>query len=99
MFPRSIGRSIAWLLSAVVLLAAYFAWNSWDASLGPDDLFFFRIQSPVVIIEFDHQGTIGIPGEPRDIPIRQHVHSIVRTPNGNDYGMDLLRQHYAQNPH
>jgi hypothetical protein len=24
---------------------------------------------------------------------------VVRTPNGNDYGRDLLRQHYAQHPH
>ena len=77
----------------------YFAWNSWDESLGPDDLFFFRIQSPVVIIEFDHQGTIGIPGQPADVPIRQHVHTIVRTPNGNDYGKALLRQHYELHPH
>jgi hypothetical protein len=23
------------------------------------------------------------------------VHTIVRTPNGNDYGKDVLRQHYA----
>jgi len=23
----------------------------------------------------------------------------VRTPNGNDYGKDLLRQHYQQHPH
>jgi hypothetical protein len=27
------------------------------------------------------------------------VHTIVRTPNGNDYGIDLLRQHYATSPH
>ena len=77
----------------------HFAWNGWDASLGSEDLFFFRIQSPVVIIEFDHQGTIDIPGEPDDIPIRQHIHSIVRAPNGNDYGMEWLRQHYEQFPH
>jgi len=25
---------------------------------------------------------------------RRHVHSVVRTPNGNDYGKDLLRQHH-----
>ena len=37
----------------------YFGWDQWDASLGPDDLFFFRIQSPVIIIEFDHQGAIA----------------------------------------
>jgi hypothetical protein len=24
---------------------------------------------------------------------------VVRTPNGNDYGKDLLRQHYEQHPH
>jgi hypothetical protein len=24
---------------------------------------------------------------------------MVRTPNGNDYGKDLLRQHYQQHPH
>lgn len=77
----------------------HFAWNRWDASLGSEDLFFFRIQSPVLIIEFDHQGTIDIPGEPDDIPIRQHIHSVVRTPNGNDYGMEWLRQHYEQFPH
>ena len=77
----------------------YFAWNEWDVALGSEDVFFFRIQSPVIIIEFDHQGTIGIPGEPADMPIRQHIHTIVRTPNGNDYGKDLLRQHYEQHPH
>ena len=29
-----------------------------------------------------------------DVPTRQHIHTVVRTPNGNDYGKDLLRQHY-----
>jgi hypothetical protein len=24
---------------------------------------------------------------------------VVRTPNGNDYGKDLLRQHYAHHDH
>jgi hypothetical protein len=28
-------------------------------------------------------------------PYHEHVHTVVRTPNGNDYGKDLLRQHYA----
>jgi hypothetical protein len=32
-------------------------------------------------------------------PNREHVHVVVRTPNGNDYGKDLLRQHYQQHPH
>jgi len=32
-------------------------------------------------------------------PNREHIHAVVRTPNGNDYGKDLLRQHYAEHPH
>ena len=35
----------------------------------------------------------------RTRPIREHIHTVVRTPNGNDYGKDLLRQHYLQHPH
>jgi hypothetical protein len=32
-------------------------------------------------------------------PAKFHVHTIVRTPNGNDYGIDLLRLHYWHAPH
>ena len=77
----------------------YFGWDTWDASLGEEDPFFFRIQSPVIIIEFDHEGSINLPNSRSDIPIRKHVHTVVRTPNGNDYGRDLLRQHYERHPH
>jgi len=34
-----------------------------------------------------------------DKPNRQHIHCVVRTPNGNDYGKDILRQHYQAHPH
>jgi hypothetical protein len=30
---------------------------------------------------------------------RDHVHTVVRTPNGNDYGADLLRQHHERFRH
>jgi hypothetical protein len=30
----------------------------------------------------------------RKRPTRRHIHVVVRTTNGNDYGKDLLRQHY-----
>ena len=66
----------------------------WIGGVGPDAVFYYRIQSPVILIEFDHQGPIALDG-PR-VPSRRHVHSVVRTPNGNDYGKDLLRQHYQQ---
>ncbi len=67
----------------------YFAWIG---DLGPDSIFYYRVQSPVILIEFDHQGPIALEGA--KVPSRRHVHSLVRTPNGNDYGKDLLRQHY-----
>jgi hypothetical protein len=60
-------------------------------------VFYYRIHSPVVLIEFDHQSPVALPG-PR-VPGKAHIHTVVRTPNGNDYGKDLLRQHYAQHPH
>jgi hypothetical protein len=71
---------------------------AWIGDFGPDAVFYYRIQSPVLLIEFDHQGPIALEG-PRDVPTRRHVHSVVRTPNGNDYGKDLLRQHYEQHAH
>jgi hypothetical protein len=70
-----------------------FAW------IGPfDDVspFYYRILSPVILIEFDHVSGIVYDN---DMPSRDHIHTVVRTPNGNDYGKDLLRQHYAQHDH
>jgi hypothetical protein len=58
--------------------------------------FYYRIYSPVVLIEFDHQPGIIYAN---DEPTRDHIHTVVRTPNGNDYGKDLLRQHYARHDH
>jgi hypothetical protein len=68
----------------------YFAWKG---TVGPDGVFYYRVQSPVIYIEFDHQGPVALDG-PRGVATRRHVHTVVRTPNGNDYGKDLLRQHY-----
>jgi len=58
--------------------------------------FYYRIQSPVLMIEFDHHIGVFLTNAE---PAKFHVHTIVRTPNGNDYGMDLLRLHYAQSRH
>jgi hypothetical protein len=67
---------------------------AWIGATEPGDVFYYRVQSPVVLIEFDHQLPVGLPG-PR-VPGRLHIHSLIRTPNGNDYGKDLLRQHYQR---
>ena len=69
---------------------------SWIGKLDGNGPFYYRIQSPVVIIEFDHHKPVFLEG---DLPTRKHVHTVVRTPNGNDYGKDLLRQHLERNPH
>ena len=69
----------------------YFAWIG---EISPDAVFYYRIHSPVILIEFDHQNPVALPG-PR-VPGKAHIHTVVRTPNGNDYGKDLLRQHYQQ---
>ena len=65
----------------------------WKGGMDAKAVFYYRIHSPVVSIEFDHQGPIALDG-PRQTPTRRHIHTVERTPNGNDYGKDLLRQHY-----
>lgn len=75
-------------------------WFAWKGSFEPNGVFYYRIQSPVIYIEFDHQGPVAL-GARGGGPTRNHIHSVVRTPNGNDYGRDLLRQHmerYAGDP-
>jgi hypothetical protein len=71
----------------------HFSWIGAHDDHGP---FYYRIYSPVVLIEFDHQPGIVYAN---DEPTRDHIHTVVRTPNGNDYGKDLLRQHYARHDH
>ena len=69
-------------------------WFAWIGSTEDDGVFYYRIHSPVILIEFDHQGPVGTRSiNPGRQPIRDHIHTIIRTPNGNDYGKDLLRQH------
>ena len=68
----------------------------WAGGLDDDSAFYYRIQSPVVMIEFDHQkGVVLNNPEPKKF----HTHTIVHTPNGNDFGRDLLRLHYETAPH
>jgi Protein of unknown function (DUF3500) len=74
----------------------YFAWIGGTEA---DSVFYYRIQSPVILIEFDHQKPANLRHLYPDAPYREHVHAVVRTPNGNDYGKDLLRQHYAAETH
>jgi hypothetical protein len=74
---------------------------AWIGETEPKSVFYYRIQSPVILIEFDHQTPANLrhlAADPRAVN-REHIHSVVRTPNGNDYGKDLLRQHHKQFDH
>ena len=72
----------------------YFAWVG---ETTKESVFYYRIHSPVILIEFDHERRVA-PFRSRR-PSRDHIHAVVRTPNGNDYGKDLLRQHYEKHHH
>lgn len=65
----------------------FFAWIGDPEEDGP---FYYRVHSPVVLIEFDHHAGIFLTAEE---PQPFHVHTIVRMPNGGDYGMSLLAQY------
>jgi hypothetical protein len=69
---------------------------AWMGGTDEESVFYYRIHSPVILVEFDHQRGIALDN---DEPSRRHIHTVVRTPNGNDYGRDLLRQHHAQFDH
>jgi hypothetical protein len=66
---------------------------AWMGGTEEDSVFYYRVHSPVLLIEFDHESGVAFD---HPEPTRTHIHTVVRTPNGNDYGKDLLRQHYEQ---
>lgn len=66
-------------------------WFAWVGDTKDESVFYYRIHSPVVLIEFDHERRVA-PFRSGQ-PTRDHIHAVLRTPNGNDYGKDLLRQH------
>jgi hypothetical protein len=76
-------------------------WFAWIGGTQPDSVFYYRIHNPVILVEFDHQRPANLARLASDSrkPTQQHIHCVVRTPNGNDYGKDLLRQHYLAHPH
>jgi Protein of unknown function (DUF3500) len=73
---------------------------AWVGGASDTSVFYYRIHGPVILIEFDHQRPVGTQtiNDPSR-PTRAHIHVLVRTPNGNDYGKDLLSQHLARTKH
>jgi hypothetical protein len=67
-------------------------WFSWIGGSAPGDVFYYRVQSPVVIAELDHHCGVFLD---YDSPKPFHVHTVLRTPHGNDYGRAWVRQWQA----
>ncbi|EMD01063.1 hypothetical protein BAUCODRAFT_194362 [Baudoinia panamericana UAMH 10762] len=59
----------------------------WVGGYGAEDKFYYRIQSPVIIVEFEHCPSIFLGNTKAE---KFHIHTHVRMPNGGDYGMALL---------
>ncbi|OHW96862.1 hypothetical protein CSPAE12_04451 [Colletotrichum incanum] len=59
---------------------------SWIGAFGDQDPFYYRIQSPVILVEFDHHSGVFLTNSE---PAKFHIHTLLRTPNAGDYGMAL----------
>jgi hypothetical protein len=60
----------------------------WIGGWATDDPFYYRIQSPVIIMEFDHHSGVFLTNTE---PAKFHIHTILRTPNAGDYGQALRK--------
>jgi hypothetical protein len=65
------------------------SWFCWIGGRVDPEAFYFRLQSPVVVLELDHHTGVFLSN---DAPAPFHMHTVLRTPNGNDYGRELVRQ-------
>ena len=76
----------------------YLAWaGPWpDAETSaPREPFYYRIQGPSILIEFDHSGNILTRENDQ---VTDHIHTVMRIP-GDDFSADPLRAHYRNSPH
>lgn len=62
----------------------------WIGGFGNHDAFYYRIQSPVIVVEFDHHSGVFLTNKE---PAKYHTHTIVRTPNAGDYGQAIREGH------
>ncbi|QGA12692.1 hypothetical protein EYB26_000336 [Talaromyces marneffei] len=59
---------------------------SWIGGFENNDPFYYRLQSPVILVEFDHHSGVFLTNEE---PKKFHIHTLLRTPNAGDYGYAL----------
>lgn len=60
---------------------------AWAGGIGKGDYHYYRVQGPTFLIEYDDTQNNA-----------NHIHSVWRDFTG-DFGVDLLREHYRQQPH
>ncbi|MFF0501968.1 DUF3500 domain-containing protein [Nocardia aobensis] len=63
---------------------------AWAGGTVPSEPFYYKVQSPVIFVEFDAHSGIFLSN---DDPEPFHIHTIIRIPNGNDYGRAWLGQY------
>jgi hypothetical protein len=66
---------------------------SWIGGFSESDPFYYRIQSPVILAEFDHHSGVFLSNKE---PAKFHTHTILRTPNQGDYGCELRKEDIVQ---
>jgi len=71
-------------------------WFQWKGTTDDHGPFYYRVHSPVALVEFDHQPGVVFDN---DTPSDHHIHTVLRTPNGGDYGFDILAHHLERNDH
>jgi hypothetical protein len=60
---------------------------AWAGGLQPGEPHYYRVQGPTFILEYDNVQDGA-----------NHIHTVWRD-SANDFGQDLLRQHYEDHPH
>ncbi|MEF2979006.1 DUF3500 domain-containing protein [Subtercola sp. YIM 133946] len=68
-------------------------WFSWIGGFEGAEPFYFRLQSPVAMLELDHHTGVFLSN---DDPGDFHIHTVIRTPNANDYGRAIAWQKYGR---
>lgn len=59
---------------------------AWIGPVNDKTPFYFRVHSPIVMIEFDHHNGVWLANA---LPKKYHIHTIQRLPNRGDYGTAL----------
>lgn len=92
-FVSILPEGAARLRMAEVRAALEDTWFGWMGGTGAEDPYYCRVQSPVIIVELDHHCGVFLTNTS---PQPFHIHTVMRTPNGNDYGHALREQWCAR---